>query len=168
MAMTHPMQMLFAVTTVVFVFAASAPCGLRAVDAVAKGGGFAKKGIVQSDTSKFPGKKWFVDIYGGVARLAGRRICNNRIRYRNGMIGYLCETAHRMMSRNCLEVKRVVSLADKMRGKGIPFLFALAPDKMSADNSLFPAGWQGEGPNADASAVARLAAKEGAEVLGDR
>ncbi len=114
---------------------------------------------------KFPLKRFFVELNGGVLRLAGRRICNNRIRYRNGMIGSLSEPVSRRISRNAPEVQRIVSFADKMRRDGIPFLLALAPDKMPMDNSLFPDGWPGEGPNGDARAVACLAAECGTEVL---
>jgi len=122
--------------------------------------------VAETLKKKFPMKtRVFVNLNGGVARLAGRRICNNRIRYRNGMIGSLSEPASRRISRDAPEVKRLIALADKMRRDGIPFLFALAPDKMPLDNSLFPDGWTGEGPNGDARAVARLVAESGAEVL---
>lgn len=122
--------------------------------------------VAESLMKKFPMKtRVFVNLNGGVSRLAGRRICNNRIRYRNGMIGSLSEPGLRRISQNSPEVKRLVSFADKMRRDGIPFLFALAPDKMPLDNSLFPEGWPGEGPNGDARAVARLVAEDGMEVV---
>ena len=122
--------------------------------------------VAEALKKKFPMKtRVFVNLNGGVARLAGRRICNNRIRYRNGMIGSLSEPTPRRISRDAPEVERLVSFADKMRRAGIPFLLALAPDKMPLDNSLFPDGWQGEGPNGDARAVARLVADGGMEVL---
>ena len=114
---------------------------------------------------KFPAKHLLVELNGGASRLAGRRLCNDRLRYRNGMIGNTYASPRRAISKACREVAAEMAFVRQLRARGVPFLLVLAPCKMSFDGTLFPRGWPGCNPNEDAQAVVRLLAEEGVAVL---
>ena len=144
-----------------FAFAFLAVVALFAPQAALK----AVRGSARSLAEKFPHKKWFVELNGGILRAAGRRCCNNRMRYRNGMIGNMYGIADYSITNGCPEVSVELSFAKRLGERGIPFLFVLAPCKMSFDGELMPRGWCFDNPNVGSRAVAQILAGEGVEVL---
>jgi len=114
---------------------------------------------------KFPLKRFFVELNGGACRLAGRRLCNKRLRFRNEMIGHAYTPSNGTISGDGREVAVELAFARGLRERGIPLLFVLAPCKMSCEGTLFPHGWQGENPNENAQKVAGILAEHGVAVL---
>ena len=110
----------------------------------------AKRSRTHGLAEKFPLKQIFIDLNGGACRVAGRRICNKRMRYVNGMLGrpYLPRQNEKDMTASP-EYRAMADLARDLDRLGIPFLFALAPCKIDDNMELFPEGWVGGNPNAD-------------------
>ncbi len=81
------------------------------------------------------------------------------------MVGNAYAVEKRTISRGCREVEAELSFAMRLRARGIPFLFVLAPCKMSFDGTLLPCGWEGSNPNEASRAVAQALAAEHVEVL---
>ena len=158
---------LFAVGVMALVAVLSAVCIPRGINAALRRrpGESPKASVCERLSSRFPMKPRFVELNGGVARAVGRRCCNKRLRYRNGMIGHAYGVSGRCITNGCREVSVELSFASRLRERGVPFLFVLAPCKMSFDGGLMPCGWRCDNQNAESRAVARMLADSGVEVL---
>ena len=158
---------LFAVGVMALVAVLSAVCIPRGINAALRrrSGASPKASVCERLSSRFPMKPRFVELNGGVARAVGRRCCNKRLRYRNGMIGHAYGVSGRCITNGCREVSVELSFASRLRERGVPFLFVLAPCKMSFDGGLMPCGWRCDNQNAESRAVARMLADSGVEVL---
>ena len=99
---------------------------------------------------KYKFKDFFVDLNGGMARLALRRICNERIRCRNGM---LVEPDHGYVRSSFGD--GIASFSRWLDGKGIPFMFVLIPCKVDVSGRIFPEGWSRANRNVSAQMEAR-------------
>ena len=150
-----------------FLAAFAAVCVPRGAKAALRRGtgGSAKTRLCKSLSSEFPRKVRFVELNGGAARIAGRRLCNNRIRFRNGMIGYEYGNSGCEITNGCREVSTLLGFAKELRARNIPLLFVLAPCKMSFDGRLLPAGWECDNLNEQARSLAGMLADSGVEVL---
>ena len=131
----------------------------------------ARKGSVASTVAEriqrgMPLSSFFVRLNGGASRVAGRRICNKRMRYGNGMLGrpYPPERAGKDM-KACPEYRDMAGLAHDLERLGVPFLFALAPCKIDDKMELFPEGWVGGNPNAAARDFLACMAEAGVDTL---
>lgn len=115
---------------------------------------------------RFPAKFRFIDLNGGACRLAGRRICNRRIRFENGHIGEMYEDAGlsdpAVLSR---AVGEVVDFSGELKSRGIPFVFVMAPRKMALEGRMFPRGWEGRNMNRDAMSAVESLERGGVRVL---
>ena len=114
-------------------------------------------------SERFPLKCFCIDLNGAYCRLSGRRLYNERMRYTNGMLGYIFDTP-------CDDMP--ILLPDRIREEtawcktnGIPFLWALAPCKIDWNGDCFPSGWMTWNPNRLASGIASQLAAEGFETL---
>ena len=107
-----------------------------------------KSAVAERVQKGMPLSSSFVLLNGGANRVAGRRICNKRMRFRNGMLGrpYAPGRTGKDMTA-CPEYRDMIDLARDLDKLGIPFLFALAPCKMDDKMELFPDGWVGRNPN---------------------
>ena len=88
-------------------------------------------------------QNFFVNLNGGADRVIGRRLCNDRIMCRNGMI---CES-HVPVPGNsdttgCNYIRRLNAACE---GKGIPFVAVIVPTKVDAGLEMFPDGWNNGG-----------------------
>ena len=95
-------------------------------------------------------KERFVDLNGGMTRLAGRRMCNSRMLYSDGSLGYQYSARH---ASNEDFVESVAWLAKRVNAYGIPFLYVQAPAKFPLRGDMMPTGWEFENPNIRATCV---------------
>lgn len=95
-------------------------------------------------------KERFVDLNGGMVRLAGRRMCNSRMLYSDGSLGYQYSARH---DSDGDFVKSVAWLAKRVNAHGIPFLYVQAPGKFPLRGNMMPTGWEFENPNIRATCV---------------
>ena len=114
-------------------------------------------------STRFPLKCFCIDLNGAYCRLSGRRLCNERMRYTNGMLGYTFDTPCDDMP--TLVPDRIREEAAWCKTNGIPFLWALAPCKIDWNGDCFPSGWMTWNPNRLASGIASQLAAEGVETL---
>ena len=115
---------------------------------------------------RIPCKSRFVDLNGGVCRLAGRRMCNGRIRFLNGHVGELYDGVG--LSDPAVKARaegEIAALDGELKSRGIPFLFVMAPRKMALEGRLFPLGWSGRNMNRDAMDVVASLERRGVRVL---
>ena len=95
-------------------------------------------------------KEKFVDLNGGMARLVGRRMCNLRMLYADGSIGYQYSGRH---ASDGNFVGSVARLANYVNAYGVPFLYVQAPAKFPLRGNMMPTGWEFENPNIRATCV---------------
>ena len=110
-------------------------------------------------------KSRFVNLNGGVLRLAGRRICNGRMRYSNGMIGSMYGSKELDNAQQKASTDDLAAFARAMSECQIPFLFVLAPWKIDLAGELFPPGWDGANMNVQGGRVVENLAREGVRTL---
>ncbi|MBO7683517.1 MAG: hypothetical protein J6T51_02185, partial [Kiritimatiellae bacterium] len=87
---------------------------------------------------RFPCKYWFVDLNGGACRMAGRRICNDRMLFADGSLDCMYAADDAAVARF---VASTASLAGYIEGLGVPFLYVQAPYKHPLEGGLAPPGW---------------------------
>ncbi len=80
----------------------------------------------------FPAKRLFIELNGGARRLAGCRICNNRIILRNGNVGYL---KFRIPEADWA-LRKELDFAGFLATNNIPFLHVQAPTGMDIPKTL--------------------------------
>ena len=136
--------------------------GRECLAQTASGAGFQER-VHRLALESVPLKYRFVDLSGGYARLAGFRICNQRMRYRNGMQGL----PYKKSKAGCPPLARgeLTNLVERLSMKHTPFLFTLAPCKIDLEGRLFPEGWEGDNPNRRAESAAAALAERGVRVL---
>lgn len=142
---------LFSCVTLVFVFVfgvALARPFFRALKVVS--GRTITEDVQSGLAENFPRKGDFIDINGGVARLIGRRMCNERMLYGDGSVGY--QFAQRHSQVECF-IESVVDFSGRVRDLGCAFLYVQAPAKMPLCGDFMPEGWDFENPNLVGSAV---------------
>lgn len=106
-------------------------------------------------------KGLFVDINGGAVRLAGRRMCNARMLFQNGMIGYASERSRFGDDARARSENEIAAFDESLKQLGIPFLFVLVPLKMDLAGELVPQGFPTYNPNGMGSKVASAVAERG-------
>ena len=80
----------------------------------------------------FPAKHLFIDLNGGARRLAGCRICNNRIVLRNGHVGYL---KFRIPDAGWA-LRKELSFAEFLASNNVPFIHVQAPTGVDIPKKL--------------------------------
>ncbi|MCD8377051.1 MAG: hypothetical protein LUD69_08915 [Oscillospiraceae bacterium] len=85
---------------------------------------------------------WFIQLYGGIQRLAGRRYVDDSSGYpvaklSNGQLTFAVITEFEDPTENALAT---VSFAQRLEQDGIPFLTVVAPTKLSVEEAQMPAG----------------------------
>ena len=129
----------FAVIVLLVLFgmgAALAPAAWKAAESV--GVGEAPAALRAKLPEQFPCKYWFVDLNGGACRVAGRRLCNDRMLCADGSLDAMCAADGPSVDRF---VESTAGLADSIRQLGMPFLYVQAPCKRPLEGGLTPAGW---------------------------
>ncbi|MBQ2628542.1 MAG: hypothetical protein IJG13_02585, partial [Kiritimatiellae bacterium] len=101
--------------------AALAPAAWKAAGSV--GVGEAPAALRAKLPEQFPCKYWFVDLNGGACRMAGRRLCNNRMLCADGSLDAMCAADGPSVDRF---VESTAGLADSIRQLGMPFLYVQA------------------------------------------
>ena len=114
-------------------------------------------------SERFPLKCFCIDLNGAYCRLLGRRLCNERMRYANGMLGYAFDAPRSDVPTPVPD--RIREESAWCKATGIPFLWVLAPCKIDWNGDLLPPGWTVRNPNREASAIAGQLAAEGIETL---
>ena len=98
---------------------------------------------VRQLAGKFPEKTLFVELNGGVGRLVGRRMCNERMLRKDGMLDYLYARKNAEVD----SLVEAVSQFDKrVRELGCAFLYVQAPPKMPVHGDVMPEGWESGHP----------------------
>ena len=97
--------------------------------------------------SRFPYKHVFVDLNGGACRAIGRRLCNERILFKDGMLGYMY-----MPGRGAVGpyVDATADFARRVEERGVSFLYVQLPGKFALDEGLMPEGVEHYNPNEEA------------------
>lgn len=112
---------------------------------------------------RFPRKNDFVDLNGASCHVAGFRLCNHRLRYRDGTLGRSYEAFTGEHARNVPSRIRMESVC--CRKRGIPYLLVVPPCRIDLDGRLFPRGWEVPNPNQAGMGVVRELETEGIPVL---
>ncbi len=80
-----------------------------------------------------------ITINGLFARLTGRRVYNNAMLLKNGMLTYgVNETEDNIPA----SIERIITLSDFLQGKNIPFLYVQAPYKIPLEDTVSVTGTQ--------------------------
>ena len=80
----------------------------------------------------FPAKRLFIELNGGARRLAGCRICNNRIVLTNGHVGYL---KFRIPDTDWA-LRKELAFAEFLASNNVPFIHVQAPIGVDIPRSL--------------------------------
>lgn len=112
--------------------------------------------------SDFPYKYLFIDLNGGVCRAIGRRMCNSRLLYDGGHLGFMYECDG---SSPAPFIESTASFASRIRELGIPFLYVQIPAKFALEEGQMPTGWPHYNPNAEALQVEAELAERGVRTL---
>ena len=110
-------------------------------------------------------KERFVNLNGYAARLIGRRKCNKRMRFTNGMIGIASDQSKLDELARDRVAKEITSLNAALKQLNVPFLFVLVPLKMDLAGALVPQGFPVANPNVEASKVVTVLAGRGVRTL---
>lgn len=114
----------------------SAVTAWRSLQSDAKGESFARS-ISKSLVDGFPGHDLFIDLYGGLMRILGRRTCNGTVRT---TIGRLMRETGRCDVRPFADALK----PEVERLSGTPFLFVAAPDCVDRNRRCLPRGLHAE------------------------
>ena len=106
-------------------------------------------------------KSGFVDMNGGAVRLAGRRMCNERMLFQNGMSGYVSEWSKHGDDARVRAEDEIAAFGESLKRLGIPFLFVLVPLKMDLAGELVPQGFPAYNPNSMGSQIAAAVSERG-------
>ena len=110
-------------------------------------------------------KSGFVDMNGGAVRLAGRRMCNERMLFQNGMSGYASEWSKHGDDARARAEDEIAAFDESLKQLGIPFLFVLVPLKMDLAGELVPQGFPAYNPNGMGSQIAATVSERGVRTL---
>lgn len=115
---------------------------------------------VKSLAEAFPGKVLFVRFNGGYTRLLGRRLCNNRVRLRNGGLTFAACRIPDVLPAAAKEA----SLARWLKAEGIPFIHVQAAMGVDLERTMVPEGFDLDG-NEQAGVFVSALATNGVDVL---
>lgn len=90
---------------------------------------------VRALAGKFPLKRWFVELNGGMHRLIGRRWCNAVYRAPEGML--LSELKGRGDVAQIAQ--QIADFARWLETKGVAYLYVQAPSKIDMNGTMLPA-----------------------------
>lgn len=107
-------------------------------------------------------KNRFVDVNGAYRRLSGFRMCNQRMRYRDGTLGYPYEDFCGDIGMAAGKLRAVASECSR---RHVPFVLAIPPCRLDIDGSMLPDGWTAGNPNRDAKELVDMLAGEGVRTL---
>lgn len=146
------MRLAFAVAVGAFLCFAALPIWMhpKMLLAPRQGTSTVQERVKANILKKYQFKDFFVDLNGGVTRLALRRICNERIRCRNGML----------VEQDQCNVPSdfgdgISKFGRWLDGRGIPFVFVLIPCKGDVGGRMFPEGFSCANRNVSAQMEAR-------------
>lgn len=137
----YPIEMFFASATLLFIFVMSV---LNAHIPFASLGGFLKREVPFSGAVLEIEKHYledvffhdaFIDLNGLYARMVGKRVLNERVLLRNGMLAK--SSSKRDMGKYAGEI---AGLNDFLSDNGIKFLYAQLPSKIDLSGTLLPEG----------------------------
>ncbi len=96
---------------------------------------------------RFPHKYTLIDVNGGACRAIGRRLCNKRVLFRNGFLGYMYAPRRDAVGPF---VEGTAAFAHRVEGLGVPFLYIQLPAKFALEEDLMPEGVAHYNPNEEA------------------
>ena len=94
------------------------------------------KAVKNALVSKLYYKDQCVDVNGGWIRLLGQRRCNGVVRLKNGGLVFI-----RRKDRKDRQKARLAECCEYLKARNTPHIVALAPQKMTMDDSLGYGGW---------------------------
>lgn len=97
----------------------------------------AKKALrtsVSALAEKFPLKKWFVEINGGMHRLTGRRLCNTVYRTPSGIL----LSQYRGKDGIAKVASNTVAFSEWLASHGIPYIYVQVPGKIDMGVTMLP------------------------------
>ena len=123
-----------------------------------------KSAVAERVRNEMPLESSFVLLNGGACRAIGRRLCNKRVMCGNGVV---CESRISIPSDSgTAGCEYTRWLNGVCKGRGIPFVFVVAPAKADAGRTMFPRGWDcGGDVNSWAHARCEEFRAEGMEVV---
>lgn len=80
-----------------------------------------------------------ITVNGLFARLTGRRVYNNAMLLKNGMLTYGVNETEDNIPKS---IERIITLSDFLQGKNIPFLYVQAPYKIPLEDTVSVTGTQ--------------------------
>ena len=89
-----------------------------------------------------PYKHVFVDLNGGVCRAIGRRLCNERVLFKDGILGYMYVPGGDAVGPY---IDATAAFARRVEKRGIPFLYVQLPGKFALDGRGAVGENQGKG-----------------------
>jgi hypothetical protein len=89
----------------------------------------------------------FVDLNGGACRAIGRRLCNERILFKDGILGYMYVSSGDAVG---AYIDATAAFARRVEKRGVPFLYVQLPGKFALDEDLMPEGLEHYNPNEEA------------------
>ena len=111
---------------------------------------------VRELAEKFPLKRWFVELNGGVHRLAGRRWCNTVYRAADGML--LSELKGKGRTEPIAEA--LGGFSKWLQGKNASFIYVQTPSKIDMGGTMLPAPLVNRGNARADGLMALLAGKD--------
>ena len=110
---------------------------------------------VRALAEKFPLKRWFVELNGGVHRAVGRRFCNTVYRAPGGML--LSE----LKGKGRIEpiADSVAGFSKWLAGKKVSFIYVQTPSKIDMEGVMLPAPLVNRGNDRTDDLMALLAQK---------
>ncbi len=94
---------------------------------------------------RFPFKYWLIDFNGWLCRVIGKRMCNARLLYDDGYLGYAYTNDDRPVEPF---VRSTVAFANRLKELAVPFLYVQAPCKLALEGGgQLPAEWAYANPN---------------------
>ena len=115
---------------------------------------------------------WFIQLYGGVQRLSGRRLIQDTVggntvaRLSNGTLNFVNLDSPTVPGEDvAARAENTAELARALRAQGIPYLYVAAPQKLQRGVQLLPEGVT-EGGNAYCDAYLENLSRLGVDYLG--
>ena len=114
---------------------------------------------------------WFIQLYGGVQRLSGRRLIQDTVggntvaRLSNGTLNFVNLDSPTVPGEDvAVRAENTAELARALRAQGIPYLYVAAPQKLQRGVQLLPEGVT-EGGNAYCDAYLENLSRLGVDYL---
>ena len=114
---------------------------------------------------------WFIQLYGGIQRLSGRRLIQDTVggntvaRLSNGTLNFVNLDSPTVPGEDvAARAENTAELARALRAQGIPYLYVAAPQKLQRGVQLLPEG-RTEGGNANCDAYLENLSRRGVDYL---